>query len=70
MKSKIRKNKKLVTMPSSWWRISNERAWSVYSRVFHFSSLKKKSQTDLAYNATIYSKTFAAKIRIFGRNLK
>ena len=40
------------------------------SRVFHFSSLKRKSQTDLAYNATIYYKTFAAKIRIFGRHLK
>ena len=32
------------------------------NRVFHFSSLKRKSQKDLAYNATIYSKTFAAKI--------
>ena len=36
------------------------------TRVFHFSSLQRNSQGDLAYIATIYSKTFAAKIRILG----
>ena len=41
-----------------------------HKRVFHFSSLKSKRQNNLAYIATIYSKTFAAKIRIFGRHLK
>ena len=31
------------------------------ARVFHFSSLQRNSQGDLAYIATIYSKTFATK---------
>ena len=39
---------------------------TICNRVFHFSSLKRNSQGDLAYDATMYSKTFATKIRIFG----
>ena len=51
-------------------QIKSKSMMEVNNRVFDFSSLKRKSQTDLAYNANIYSKTFGPKIRIFGRDLK